>query len=136
VLDPDVPLERLWQRDFRRLRRAARALGDEPSDEALHALRIRGKRARYAAELAAPALGKPTSRYLRESKRFQDVLGEHQDAVVAEERIRALLRRSRSAPAQVGGGRLIERQRARRTVARAGFEDAWERLERAGRKVL
>jgi len=79
--------------EFRRLRKAARALGPEPSDDELHDLRIRGKRARYAAELAERSVGKPAARFIGEAKAFQDVLGEHQDAVVAEERIRDAVRR-------------------------------------------
>ena len=41
---------------WKRLRRDARRLGAEPADEELHALRIRAKRARYAAEAAAVAV--------------------------------------------------------------------------------
>ena len=37
---------------FAKLRKAAEGLADEPSSEELHALRVRGKQARYAAELA------------------------------------------------------------------------------------
>ena len=40
------------------MRRTFEALGDEPEDDALHAARIRVKRARYAAELAAHELGR------------------------------------------------------------------------------
>ena len=59
IADPDVSLEVLARDAFKRPRRAVHGLGDEPSDEALHEVRIKAKRARYAAELVAPALGKP-----------------------------------------------------------------------------
>jgi CHAD domain-containing protein len=72
---------------------------------------------------------------VRRAKHLQDVLGEHQDAVVAEQRIRELLRGSRSTSAAFAAGRLAERQRARRAAARTGFGDVWERLERAGRRA-
>ena len=57
------------------------------------------------------------------------MLGEHQDAVVAEARLRELAARR---PAQaLAAGRLIERERARRADARAAWRKAWQRLERA-----
>lgn len=68
---------------FRKLRKAVAAAGPDPADEVLHELRIRGKKLRYAAELAG---GKPVRRLVKATKRLQDVLGEHQDACVAEQR--------------------------------------------------
>ena len=60
------------------------ALPDDPPDEALHDVRIRAKRCRYAAEAVAPALGTDARRVrARRSPTLQDVLGDHQDAVVA-----------------------------------------------------
>jgi len=118
--------------EFRRLRRAARVAGGTPGDAELHELRIRGKRARYAAELVE---GKRAARFVADAKRFQDVLGEHQDAIVAEERLRSLLG-ARTATAQaVAVGRLVERERARRDRARAEWPAAWKRLARGGRKA-
>ena len=66
-----------------KLRRAVEALGEHPADEALHAVRIRAKRARYAAEATIPVFGKDARRYGKAMAKIQDVLGEHQDAVVA-----------------------------------------------------
>ena len=93
--------------EFQRLAKAVRELGDDPSDEELHRVRIKGKRARYAAELAEPVVGKPAARFVAQAKSFQDVVGDHQDAVVAEERLRAARR---------GAG--VERGRARRRARR------------------
>ena len=50
-------LRALAAREFRRLRKRVRALGDDPPDEDLHAARIAVKRARYAAELAERSHG-------------------------------------------------------------------------------
>lgn len=55
-------------------------------DRVWHQARIRAKRARYAAEAAAPVLGRPSKR----AKRLQTRLGEHQDAVVAADRLLAI----------------------------------------------
>jgi CHAD domain-containing protein len=133
--EADASLEDIAAREFRKLRKAVKALPPDPPDDELHAVRIRGKRARYAAELAEGTVGKPARRFVKDAKRFQDVVGEHQDAVVAEERIRDLLGRTASAPAHLAGGRLIERERARRREARAAFPDAWDALEKSGKKA-
>ena len=131
--EASVTLADIAGKEFARLRRAVRALGPDPADDELHDVRIRGKRARYAAELAEGVVGKPARRFVRAAKRFQDVVGEHQDAVVAEERIRELLTRTRSPVAHLAGGRLVERARTRRGAARRAFPRAWARLEKRGR---
>ena len=133
--DQQIALPKLAGREFRKLRRAVDDLGDSPGDEALHVVRIRGKRARYVAELAEPVIGKPVSRFLRAARRFQDVLGEYQDAVVAERRLVGLVAQAPSPRVAFGMGRLTERQRARRQAALAGFPAAWRRLRRRGESV-
>jgi CHAD domain-containing protein len=67
------------------LRRAVDALGDDPPDTALHDVRKRAKRCRYAAEAVAPVVGKRAREFAKAVANVQDVLGEHQDAVVARE---------------------------------------------------
>ena len=133
--EADVSLAGIAAAEFHKLRKAVKALPPDPLDDELHAVRIRGKRARYAAELAEGAVGKPARRFVLDAKRFQDVVGEHQDAVVAEERIRGLLSRTESPQAHLAGGRLIERERARRREARAAFPEAWKTLEKSGKKA-
>jgi CHAD domain-containing protein len=135
VVDPEVSLLGIAADEFRSLRRAMAALGEAPSDEELHEVRIRGKRARYAAELAEPWGGRRAARFIRRAKAFQDVLGEHQDAVVAAQRIRALAGRVRGAQGALVAGRLLERQRQRRDAARADLAQQWAKLERRGRKA-
>jgi CHAD domain-containing protein/adenylate cyclase class IV len=117
---------------FHRLRRASERLPAEPSDEQLHRLRIKAKRARYAAELAALGGAASAKRAVDALKQVQDVIGEHQDAVVAEERLRALAR----ARTAVAAGRLIERERARRLARREAYPEAVAVALRAGRKAF
>ncbi len=131
----DVSLRDIAAREFRKLRKAVRQLPPDPSDDELHAVRIRGKRSRYAAELAQGVVGKPARRFVEDAKRFQDIIGEHQDAVVAEARIRDLLVRSEGTRAHFVGGRLVEREQERRRQARADFPGAWSRLERSGKRA-
>jgi CHAD domain-containing protein len=129
----EQPVEELAAKEFRRLAKAARALGKHPSDERLHRTRIRAKRARYAAEVAEPAVGKPARRLIERARELQDVTGAHQDAVVAEQKLRELAEKE-PATAFVAG-RLVERQRERRHDARRKIAPVWKRLERAGRKA-
>jgi CHAD domain-containing protein len=128
-------LTALAAKEFRKLRRAVDALPMNPHDAALHRLRIRGKRARYAAELVAPITGKSTARFVKRAKTFQDVLGDHQDATVVEATLRRL---HTDTPSEDGGlavGRLVQLQRERRGAARAVWPSAWRKLERSGRKA-
>jgi len=131
----DTPPAKIAKSEFRKLRRAVRALGKRPSDEELHAVRIKGKRARYAAELAEASTGKAATRFIREAKRFQDVIGGHQDAVVAESELRRVAGLTRSQAAGLAAGRLIERQRARKRRLRRAFPNAWSRLDAAGKRA-
>jgi CHAD domain-containing protein len=131
--DLDTPdLQPLAAKQLRKLRKAARALDDEPSNEELHAIRIRAKRARYSAELAAVAdSGKPLARYLDSLKTLQDVIGEHQDAVVAEGELRVVAR----AKTALAAGRLIERERDRRAERRGDYPEALAAVLRLGKKA-
>ena len=56
-----------------------------PADAALHQARKAAKRARYASEAMAPAIGKKARRFAKQMKKVQSVLGEHQDAVIARQ---------------------------------------------------
>jgi CHAD domain-containing protein len=129
-LAPDVssvPLDRIARKAFRRLVRTVERLGSAPDDVAVHRLRIKLKRARYAAELSASAGGKG-GRYLARARALQDLLGEHQDAVVAERRLRELGLAEASASAAFVAGRLAERQRVRRERVAKRLPKAWKRL--------
>ena len=81
-------------REFKKLRSLERRTS-RTDDRQLHKLRIQGKRARYAAELAQSSRGAPAARFVKDSTKLQDVLGEHQDAVVALDRLRRLAKGSR-----------------------------------------
>jgi CHAD domain-containing protein len=128
----DESLRRLAERDFKRLRRSVRALRTTPSDEAVHEVRKRGKRARYAAELAG---GKRARKFADAAKSFQDVVGDHQDTVVAEERLTAFVPKAKTPDAVFAAGRLLERQNSRRRQARNSLPKAWKKLDRQGRKL-
>jgi CHAD domain-containing protein len=135
VVDATVSLADIAGAEFMTLRRAMQESGPDASDQLLHRIRIQGKRARYAAELAEPSVGKPAARFLRQAKALQDLLGEHQDALVTEQRLRKLLGQARGKFAAFAVGRLVERQYERRRIARARLPNGWTKLEKRGRKA-
>jgi CHAD domain-containing protein len=116
-------LDELTDKAAAKLRKAVRKLPEEPANEELHAVRKRGKRARYAGELAG------RDRLVKRAKKLQDVLGEHQDAVVAAERLRELAAGAEPERALVAG-RLVEREEERRLEARAAWPKAWRKLHK------
>jgi CHAD domain-containing protein len=128
---PRPALVDLVRAEARKLRRAVEKAGDDPPDEVLHALRIRGKRVRYTGELVAPSLrgtpaGKQVKRLLSATTALQEVLGDHQDACVAEQRIRGLLAGLDVTPDTVFvAGRLVERETHRAAEKRREWRGAW-----------
>ncbi len=127
-------LASVWEAERRRTRRAADSLAGDPPDDDLHAFRIRVKRLRYATELAAHELGRSRADdVVNSAKTLQDTLGAHQDAVVAEERVRAWA--AGDATGRLAAGRLVERARHRREGARAAWRGEWRRLERLARRL-
>ncbi len=115
-------------------RRADELDADSPVDD-FHRTRIAVKRARYAAELAARSLeGKAAEGAARLGERLaglQDLLGDVQDAAVAEGVIRETLS-ARGAGARYAfeAGRLVERLRSRADESMRGFLEEWPEIRR------
>jgi CHAD domain-containing protein len=66
------------------------AAGTPEREERLHDARKAYKRARYAVEVVAPEEGQPARRLVKRLTALQDVLGAHQDATTADDRLREL----------------------------------------------
>lgn len=128
VLPPLV--EEAWEP----LAKAGRLLDPSDPDEEWHAVRIKAKRARYAAEAVAPSLGsesKDAGRFARCCEAVQETLGEHQDAVVARDRVTALAKEIEASPAfHFAAGRLAEREERAARAAREAFPKVWDQLDR------
>jgi CHAD domain-containing protein len=113
----DALIDNPEHQDAGALRRARKALrkADRLLDEAiaggetaeLHEARKAYKQGRYAVEIFAPSAGKPGRRLVRALTDLQDVLGAHQDSVVARELLREV---ADSAPDGFGYGVLWARQ--------------------------
>ena len=135
MADPWADLAALGAAEFRKLARAnarlARRFGGNPPDDDLHALRILGKRARYTAELQkkSPAI----TAFLDALADFQEVLGDHQDASVLEDQLRAMVARSGDTAAAIAAGRVIEGGRQRKIRARAAYPAAWKAVSGAAK---
>lgn len=135
VVDSMVTLHNLAKREFKKLRRAIRRLGSSPNQAALHQVRIKTKRARYAAELAMWAIGKPATRFMKRAVAVQDLLGSYQDSFTAEAYIRAFLKQSTSVRAGFVAGRMVERQRHRRQEVLLRVRQKLKALLRRGRRA-
>ncbi|MPY83263.1 MAG: CHAD domain-containing protein [Actinophytocola sp.] len=127
------------RKPYRALSRAIGELGDDPADEQVHALRIKGKRLRYAAETTLPAAKKSDAKQLakliKSTQRLQDILGGHQDAVVAARRVRELAAEQPESLTAFVAGRLAERELRRRTQARADLPSACRKVLKHGERL-
>jgi CHAD domain-containing protein len=135
LMDTTVTLHELAEREFTKLRKAIRRMGPSPNHAVLHAIRIKTKRARYAAELALWSVGKPAARFMKEARAVQDLLGNYQDSFTAETYIRAFVKRSASVRAGFVAGRLIERQRQRRDTIQKKLKALLKTLLKRGKKA-
>ncbi|MER0479884.1 CYTH and CHAD domain-containing protein [Streptomyces sp. Edi2] len=123
------------RKDYRRLARRMEAALAAPAgqarDEALHGARKAAKRTRYAAEAARPALGRPAKKFARRIKRVQQLLGDHQDSVVARGALRELATQAQKAGE--GGftfGLLYGREEARAADRERELPRRWKKASR------
>jgi len=127
-------VERAWKK---LARETTRLLADEQTrpggapDAEWHQARISAKKARYAAEAAAPVFGEEAAAFAKQLSRVTEILGEHQDAAIAADRIVELAHTKRvAAAAAFGLGALlgVEQESARAT--REEFAGVWAEVTR------
>jgi len=119
-------LRGVMRRPWKRLRRAVELAGETGTNAALHQTRIHTKRVRYAAEALAPVFGKPARRFAGSAAELQTILGEHQDAVVADRFLRTA--GGRTIAEAFVAGELAQLETRARVDARAAWRPAWEAL--------
>lgn len=122
-------LPELVNRPWKHLRKAVEELSSDPQAEELHRVRILSKRVRYAAEAAAPVMGKKAEKLAEAVAGVQSVLGDVQDAVVAEGWLREAAK-GLPAPQALVAGELIAVQRAERSASQDAWPRAWKRVDR------
>ncbi|HPC83029.1 MAG TPA: CHAD domain-containing protein [Thermoanaerobaculaceae bacterium] len=110
----------LVRRELGRLRRWRRRRIELLTAAELHAIRIAGKRARYALEFFAELLAPELKRHIRTFVTLQDCLGAHQDAVVARSRLADAARRLAAAGAPAETLHAVEVLMRREREAAAG----------------
>ena len=118
----DTAPQAVGERHIRKRARKALVAADRLLDEAdgspdrdhhLHEARKAYKRARYAVEVFVPSMGEPAKQLAASLTELQDVLGVHQDSVVARELLRDLAGRAhRSGENGFGYGVMYARQQA------------------------
>ena len=116
---------------LRKLRKAGDRLSPDSPPADWHRVRIAGKRVRYALEVHVPILGPPATEMIAALTDLQDLLGEHQDAVISVEQLHGLGVRGRRrlpAPSAFALGSLAERQVQRAEALRGAFPRAWKKI--------
>jgi len=129
-----VALPPLVRAAWEHLARPAAKLKVSSPDDGFHDVRIRAKRARYAAEAVARALGsdgKKAARFASAAAELQDALGTHQDAVVANEALLAFAAtHPDDGPLNLGIGRAIEIQAREAAMMKERFFELWKKFDR------
>jgi CHAD domain-containing protein len=115
---------------FGRLRTRVAKLGRTPSDDKLHATRILAKKARYAADVAVPVVGKPAAKLAKALGKLQDVLGDLHDCAVAEAWLTDAARGATRAQA-FALGQLVAGQRHEAARLRGEWRAAWKAADEA-----
>lgn len=116
---------------WKRYRRRARLLGAGAADAEAHAVRLRAKRLRYAAEFLAAPYGRPADRFASAARSVQRALGRRQDAAVAAALFEEIARDPSLPPAAAAAlGALAARERAAGRAAAGTFAAADRRLRR------
>ncbi|MFD7442151.1 CHAD domain-containing protein [Streptomyces sp. NPDC059909] len=132
---PEDALPKAVLKDYGRLAaRVAHALGlpaGHDRDLAMHDARKAAKRARYAAEAATPALGKPARKFAKRMKAVQTVLGDHQDSVVARDTLRDLAIQAYAAgESAFSWGLLFGQEQASAADRERELPDVWDKASR------
>jgi CHAD domain-containing protein len=133
VANPDTVEDNPRRRARKALRTADRLLDQalaDGSDAELHEARKAYKQARYAVEVFAETGGQQAGQLIKALTDLQDVLGAHQDSVVAREILTDL---AGSAPDSFRYGVLYAHQEQ---VARNAFGDLQPAIHAAGKSKL
>ncbi|HEY6423069.1 MAG TPA: CYTH and CHAD domain-containing protein [Pseudonocardiaceae bacterium] len=129
-------VRRAYRRMESRMTDAKRRPAGDQRDRALHETRKAAKRLRYATEAVRPTLGKPAARLRKRLKSVQDILGEHQDAVVSRPALREF-----ATQAHLEGGNgftyglLYATETSRAQRAEKKLSPAWKRMRKSKTRI-
>ncbi len=125
----------LFEAAWKRLAKHAGRLTATSPDADYHEVRIRAKRARYAADAIGPALDESRREgadgIRRHLTSLQTLLGELQDAATSREEIlTTAAQHANNGPFNLAAGITLEREAQRAATARQGVPDSWRELRR------
>ena len=125
----------LFNAAWRRLAKHGDRMNADWTDADYHELRIRAKRARYAAEAIGPALDGSRRRgadaIRKRLSALQTLLGELQDSATSRaEILAAAARHPDNGPFNLAAGVTLEREALRASAARRAVPDAWREVRR------
>jgi CHAD domain-containing protein len=129
-------LPALVDKAWNKLRKEVKQLELDGEAHPWHEARIRAKKARYAAEAVAPVMGEHVKRFAKALSGVTELLGEHQDAWVAQQTLKTL-----AADADVDGlsgfslGLLHEFEFEQELFARNEFVEMWPSVTKAHKKA-
>lgn len=125
-------VEKGWDRLARRAERVM-ATADDQADVVrdYHMTRIAAKRLRYTCDAVAGTFGDDAVELSKQGERIQEILGEHQDAVVAATYLAGVAAKARLGHIGFGLGIMFARQEAAADAARCEFAAAWPDVSRA-----
>ncbi|TWD81167.1 CHAD domain-containing protein [Kribbella amoyensis] len=134
VTDADTKAKKqlpdLLRHDWKRMRKEVRLVEAADTivdqDHHLHEVRKASKRLRYAAESAQPVLGQQATDLAARAEEVQEILGDHQDSVVARELLRQLAIEVHAAGGNAFSyGRLHAAEERRGERSRDAFLEHW-----------
>ena len=102
---------------------------------ALHAVRIRAKRLRYAAEFFEVVYGKPAQRLVERAVALQDLLGDLQDGVVSGQQIHQAVQTAAGtwpAETSLALGQIVQYDAQRALDIRRRFGDVYDEVRDKG----
>jgi CHAD domain-containing protein len=111
-------------------KRAARLDALDAANHDWHQTRIAAKQLRYSCDAVEPTFGKPAKVLSQQAEAVQDILGEHQDAVIAADTLRAIATERGGGSVAFTLGLLHARQSDAAHAARAEFWRVWPTASR------
>ncbi|WP_244162571.1 CYTH and CHAD domain-containing protein [Amycolatopsis regifaucium] len=138
IKDGKKELRKAVARADRKLREAVAAVADlapgAEKDAALHEVRKKAKRARYAADTVRPVSGKKLRKWRKNVKAVQTTLGTHHDVVVTRDVLRLLgLRAYAESENAFTYGLLHGRSLATAEAAHRRFVAQWQKVSKGSR---
>ncbi len=113
----------LIDRVYKKAQKAVKRAGAQPSDRALHRIRIKSKHVRYAAEVFACVLGARGEKLATAAESLQSQLGDHHDTVLAVRRLR-----EERPPRSFVAGELTVLATQRGSAACSNWRQSWHRI--------